>query len=152
MKTALLVIGLLMSSSTLLADIENRTASIACAASDFAISGTVQFTPEFLWYGPALNAVTARFLVRGDDGAVNLVPMKGVQIRGEHYDSPDYWRFEGTGEGYEDMRFNLVQNWQSEREAFAEVFNGDVWPQLRCTISQISTTPSHPQHCHPLGC
>lgn len=117
----------------------------------------IQFPDGFEFYGPARKTVQGSLSLQYSSGSelgtsIQHLTLVGSHIRGEHFNSPDYWLLIGKNNEGHIIRFNLEQNRQSQGFAFGEVYleNGQKL-NLQCNVNLEfpPKTGTQKPHCHP---
>ena len=119
--------------------------------------GEFQFPDGLEFYGPKRNKIEGSMSFRLHPAkerspAVNAV-LTGNLIRGEHFDSPDYWLFSGSTETGEEIHLYLDQNHRDQSFAYGEIYFAGQKLQAKCEVTlTLPTTKSPPKHCNPRAC
>lgn len=157
-------VGILISTAAVHAQTAIPRATILCPVSETPgdlrwVRAEIQFPDGFEFYGPARKSINGSMSLQfpnGNGGRTSIVHLTlvGNHIRGEHFDSPDYWLLNGVSEEGNLFRFNFEQSWQSQGFAFGEMYleNGQKL-NAKCSVTlalPVKTGPKKP-HCHPLA-
>lgn len=118
--------GLFTATTYAYAQTDAPKAAILCPVNETSgelrwASGEIQFPDGFEFYGPDRKRIEGSMSLRLPDRnctSIIHISLVGSHIRGEHFDSPDYWMLSGVSESGESIRFNLEQNRQSQNFAF----------------------------------
>lgn len=155
-------VGILIGTATVHAQTDIPTATILCPVNETSgdirwARAEIQFPDGFEFYGPSRKTVNGSMSLQFSNENGTLAPIVhltliGNHIRGERFDSPDYWLLNGVSEDGSLLRFNLEQSRQTQSFAFGEVYLASGQKlNAKCHVTLVLPTTTGPQkpRCHP---